>query len=130
MADLYTVSDIGRRVKIICGNHAKDVEPIEMIVGEGRFGGFWSCPKYNAENRCEHEAPCFNRFNFLDYEKLLGYISKLYIEAEANGEQLLNLTGTRWTVKGIDYEIIRDDKDGLLVSVINKPSLQGVKHYY
>ena len=110
-------------VTLICGNH-KDDETIEMQIKEvkgGRFDtAFYSCPEYRSIYGKDHEKrSCNNRLTVTDFEKMLNYI----MTESDDGVNTINLTGHKWTMNGIDFEVIEQEGIRFKVKMLNKKAI-------
>ena len=87
-------------VTLICGNHKKD-HSHPMKLQQGPHSLFFSCPEYKSIYGDDHEGrSCNNRLTLVDYERLLDYLTERTYAGD--GLQETNLTGLKFTLKGVD----------------------------
>ena len=108
-------------ITLVCCYRHK--EPIPMIIQAGPSSPFYACPKYHEENREPGERACNNRLSLQDYTKMLEHLHKMVIDAELNDEKI-NLTNYTWKDrKGIEYKVLSQNGDKLVISVYNKRAI-------
>lgn len=112
------VTDSWKNIKLICGNHKEDYSN-EMQLHEGRAGMsvFYTCPCYNAD---EKGHKCNNRLNIVDYEGMLDKIMDEYISDDG---METDLTGLKWSRKGVDYHVLSHEQGHFVVVVKNKKAI-------
>ena len=70
----------------------------------------------------DHEGrSCNNRLTLVDYEKLLDYLTERTYAGD--GLQETNLTGLKFTLKGVDYEVLEHTKDKYRVLMLNRKAI-------
>ncbi len=109
-----------RSVEVVCGNHDNDNNI--LVIQQGPHSLFYACPKYHPDNRKTGEAPCFNRLNLVEYERMLDHLADILIEAEKNG-QVINLKNYSWTKRGVTYTVLHHSNEKMVIRVLNKKAL-------
>ena len=95
-------------VTLICGNHKGD-QSHPMKLQQGPHSLFFSCPEYKSIYGDDHEGrSCNNRLTLVDYEKLLDYLTERTYAGD--GLQETNLTGLKFTLKVVDYEVLEQKR--------------------
>lgn len=108
-------------VTLICGNHKGD-QSHPMKLQQGPHSFFFSCPEYKSIYGDDHEGrSCNNRLTLVDYEKLLDYLTERTYAGD--GLQETNLTGLKFTLKGVDYEVLEHTKDKYRVLMLNRKAI-------
>ena len=108
-------------VTLICGNHKND-HSHPMKLQQGPHSLFFSCPEYKSIYGDDHEGrSCNNRLTLVDYERLLDYLTERTYAGD--GLQETNLTGLKFTLKGVDYEVLEHTKDKYLVLMLNRKAI-------
>lgn len=108
-------------VTLICGNHKGD-QSHPMKLQQGPHSLFFSCPEYKSIYGDDHEGrSCNNRLTLVDYEKLLDYLTERTYAGD--GLQETNLTGLKFTLKGVDYEVLEHTKDKYRVLMLNRKAI-------
>ena len=69
---------------------------------------------------------CHNRLNLSDCEKMLSYITNVVINADEK-EVVTDAINVKWKVKGIEYKILKAERDRTDVRVVNNPALKGTR---
>lgn len=76
----------------------------------------------NYEKVDDHEGrSCNNRLTLVDYERLLDYLTERTYAGD--GLQETNLTGLKFTLKGVDYEVLEHTKDKYRVLMLNRKAI-------
>ena len=118
---LSTKKDGPYAVTLICGNH-KGNQSHPMKLQQGPHSLFFSCPEYKSIYGDDHEGrSCNNRLTLVDYEKLLDYLTERTYAGD--GLQETNLTGLKFTLKGVDYEVLEHTKDKYRVLMLNRKAI-------
>lgn len=106
---------------VACGNHKGD-QSHPMKLQQGPHSLFFSCPEYKSIYGDDHEGrSCNNRLTLVDYEKLLDYLTERTYAGD--GLQETNLTGLKFTLKGVDYEVLEHTKDKYRVLMLNRKAI-------
>lgn len=87
-----------------------------------RTSKYVGCPEYKSIYGDDHEGrSCNNRLTLVDYEKLLDYLTERTYAGD--GLQETNLTGLKFTLKGVDYEVLEHTKDKYRVLMLNRKAI-------
>ena len=110
------------KLTIVCGNHPGDDEEL-MSIHEGGQGRqpFYSCPRYVSVLKKEGIRSCNNRFSIDEMQRLIKKLEVLSTDPES--PYSTDLTGYKWTEKGIDYEVLEYGNEGIKVSVLNRKAM-------
>ncbi len=114
------IKNIWNKITIYCGCHA---EPVEMVANTKGSTLFYSCPKYYEQNRSPNEHACANRIKLDDYQAAVEHLCSRIAENEANNS-IEDLTGYRWSRRGIDFRVIKYTNDDIHIMVANKTALK------
>lgn len=114
------IKNIWSKISIYCGCHA---EPVEMIANAKGSTLFYSCPKYYGQNRRPGEHACANRIKLDDYQEAVEHLCGRIAENDADNS-VEDLTGYRWSKRGISFQVIKYTDDDIRIAIINKPALR------
>lgn len=113
-------TDSWNTITLLCGNHSDDYSH-EMQLKEGPHSLFYSCPEYKSIYGKEHEGrSCNNRLTLVDFERMLNFLNK---KSFAPFGQEVNLTGYRWTEKGVTYKVLEHKGGKYKVLMLNKKAI-------
>ena len=111
------------KITLICGNHGDDCThqmQIKQYENDKRDTVFYSCPEYKSIYGSNHDGrSCNNRLSIKDYERMMEKISDL----ADDGAEIIDIEGAKWTDRGIDYTVLKDDGKGYTVSVLNRKAM-------
>ena len=109
------------KIKLICGNNGDDYSN-EMSIYEGNAGmtPFYSCPKFVSIYADKGGRSCNNRLNIVDFEKMLEYVTD---EKYTDDGDVVSLVGMKWTKKGVDFKVIKEDDDYIYIVMTNKKAI-------
>lgn len=114
------VKNSWNNVILVCGNHGDD-HSHEMVLKQGPHSLFYSCPEYKSIFGDDHEGrSCNNRLTLVDYEKML---DALQDAATGNGIEDTDLTGFRYTSKGVDYRVLEHTGGKMKVLMLNRKAI-------
>jgi hypothetical protein len=110
-------------IDVYCCNFSQHKDPIKLdVVQNGYNGYFYACPKYYNFDSKIGEKRCSNRISPIEYEKMLYHISDLIEEGDRNNE-VIDLTGYKWSQRGISFEIVKYSRDKIVVHMLNKKQI-------
>lgn len=113
------ITNIWNDIEVYCPRH-DELIPLEIQTGSKVL--FYACPKYMPDKREKNETACRNFIYLNEYEKMINKISSMLEEAQLNNE-IVDLTGEKWTDNGIDFEIFEHDKK-IKVKMLNRKALK------
>lgn len=116
------ITNIWDKLVLVCGNHPGDTEE-QMWIHEGVPGKspFYSCPRYVSVLRREGTKSCNNRFSINEMQQLIKKLEEL--TKDTVSPYSVNLTGYKWTEKGIDYEVLKHSSEEIRISVLNRRAM-------
>ena len=112
------ISNSWKNTTLVCGCHGDDKSNV-MELHAGPTSVFYSCPKYDKENREEGECQCFNRLDVPEYEKMLSHIAKQVMESDQGGV-MFNIQHYKWQKNFVEYEVLDVKDKKMTISVNNK----------
>lgn len=115
------------KIKLVCGNHP-DSDNMVMEIRKGAFSPFYACPKYT-QNIYNGGDYCLNRITLVDYEKMISHIAEEVNDMIENDE-VPNLQNLKWTRNGVEFKILVYTNNEIVVSVLNKTALKGLKTHF
>lgn len=104
-------------IMLFCGNHGED-HSIQMQLVQGPHSLFYACPCYRDKRPGK---ACNNRLNLIDYDKMLSFLNE---KSEGNGFEDVNLTGYRFKMKGISFEVLEHDGEKFKVLMLNRKAIR------
>lgn len=95
-------------IDLRCGNHEEDFPKMEL--DKSTHSVFYGCTC--TERKCE------NRVSIDDYDKLIAKITKDIESAEFKNE-MPDLTGNKYVIRGIIYKVYKHKQDKIVIDVVN-----------
>lgn len=112
------------RLTLVCGNHGDDYTNkmiLKEYLGSKHDTVFYACPRFISIYQQKEGRSCNNRLTIKESEKLLNKL----MELSQDGPEEVNLTGYKWTTSnGIEYHVLKHDKTGFTVSVLNRRAIK------
>lgn len=112
-----------QQITLVCGNHGDMEKAPLMRPKEGGQTVFFACPMYQSIYGSVHDRrSCNNRLSQPDFLKLIEYLNQhLY----SYGHYPNDLTGERFTIKWIEFEVLSHSaSDEFVIKMTNKKAVR------
>ena len=116
------IENYWKKITLVCGNHPGEDEEI-MTIHEGAAGKtpFYTCPRYvSVLKKCSCRS-CNNRFSIQEMQHLINKLEHMI--KDPLSPYAVNLTGYKWTEKGTDYEILKQESGEIRISILNRKAM-------
>ena len=111
------------QITLVCGNHENSKESPLMLPKEGGLTVFFACPMYQSIYGNVHDRrSCNNRLSQPDFLKLIEWLNQhLY----SYGHYPNDLTGEKFSIKWIDFEVLKHTADDrFVIKMLNKKAIK------
>lgn len=117
------IKNIWKNIDAVCGNNHDEKILLEPTMGKDLF---YACPKYRPENRKEGERICGNRISLKEFEAMIQHLTDVLEDSDML-MGTVDLTGHKWKSRGVEFCVLKHNKDYIRVAVLNKKALGMLK---